>query len=298
MSSKKWEKYRIDDGGTLLEEVYHICHLEDAVDIVEDGEIRSTLIWDASILNTTRTCVSWVSANEWYQGSLYGNISFAYDWEALIDGYDLYWVEAMTDYNPTAFRLLLSNDSDIEAEVIPYDPRTDDGPLILKDGKWYRNSQLTSEFMLAFNLNLTNCKHIDFVDHHPVTCSKKGRHCPHLGAEKSRIGSMFLAYILSHNDKAVRRLFLKRDRTGLRPSIEHALGILLRRVEKKPEYYGPLKGADSIDRICSAFLNIYGHGNEETSFGLLEVCNEADLVSGRIETCIRDFFALPDLTFP
>jgi hypothetical protein len=39
--------------------VYHICHVKDAFRYLEDGTIKSSLVWDESRLRNTRACVSW-----------------------------------------------------------------------------------------------------------------------------------------------------------------------------------------------------------------------------------------------
>lgn len=103
MSRKEWERYKVGERSTRpnwiepscqpYSYVHHITHIKDAIRIVKDGVIRSSLIWDESKLNNTRTCVSWVSSNYW-SGSIYGNISFESLWEALVKGKQFFWVEA------------------------------------------------------------------------------------------------------------------------------------------------------------------------------------------------------------
>src|SRR5260370_16025470 len=116
----KWLRYKVgrpsiranwtNPDCTPLETVYHISHIEDAYRIFEDGRIRSSLVWDESKLRNTRTCVSWLSPNVWASGSIYGNITFAFDWKDLVRDKHLFWVEAMTRYNPHAYRILVTED--------------------------------------------------------------------------------------------------------------------------------------------------------------------------------------------
>lgn len=101
-----------------VEKASDICHVSDAFRMLEDGRIRSNLIWDERKLNNTRTCVSWLSPNHWSDGSLYGNIEFHFDWRTLIEGKNFFWVEAMP-YNPHAFRILIT-DKDAVSNLEPY----------------------------------------------------------------------------------------------------------------------------------------------------------------------------------
>jgi hypothetical protein len=91
-----------------FEMVHHTCHVADAFRMFEGRKIRSSLIWDESRLNNTRTCVAWLSPNHWTNGSLYGNINFHFDWRDLVAGKRSYWVEAIKSYRPPAFRILIT----------------------------------------------------------------------------------------------------------------------------------------------------------------------------------------------
>src|SRR4051795_10329031 len=92
--SKPWSKYRVGKPSAKknwtspdcqpLEEVHHTCHVLDAYRMLEDGRILSSLIWDESCLRNTRTCVAWLSPNEWWDGSLYGNVEFHFNWRRLV----------------------------------------------------------------------------------------------------------------------------------------------------------------------------------------------------------------------
>ncbi len=87
----------------------HIAHLPDAVRITEDAGVRASLIYDESVLTPTRTTVVWVSANTFRRGSIYGNVSFDYDWSSLVRNKQFYWVEWAPQYNPPAFRILITD---------------------------------------------------------------------------------------------------------------------------------------------------------------------------------------------
>lgn len=176
MENSPWRKYKVGAKSTnpsftepscqSFESVYHVCHVEDAIRIIEDGRIRSSLIWDESILSNTRTCVSWVSPNTWAYGSIYGHISFKFNWPEIVEGCRIYWVEDMVDYNPPAFRLLITDKDSIPDNVHEYDPTVGDGP-IWKDGDtWRRNGNYTCEIMIDDDLLITRCNGITIEDHH------------------------------------------------------------------------------------------------------------------------------------
>lgn len=104
-----WDKYRIRRSEEVeIETVRHIAHVPTAKRIIEDGRIKSGLIYDQSVLNRSRISVVWLSANTWANGSMYGTVAFEFPWSDIIEGQNIYWVEAITDYNPSAFRFLLS----------------------------------------------------------------------------------------------------------------------------------------------------------------------------------------------
>lgn len=84
MSKREWREYKVGKKSTRknwvepscqpFSLVRHITHIKDAIRIIEDEAIRSSLVWDESKLNNSRTCVSWVSPNTWANGSIYGKI--------------------------------------------------------------------------------------------------------------------------------------------------------------------------------------------------------------------------------
>uniref|UniRef100_UPI00288B1547 hypothetical protein n=1 Tax=Xanthomonas sp. WCS2017Cala2-12 TaxID=3073639 RepID=UPI00288B1547 len=83
-------------------EVYHITHFEAAKELIASGRIITQLIKDKSKLNGEDIKVLWLSPNDWYNGSLYGNVRFSYNINDLIKGKNFYGVEVMDQYEPTA----------------------------------------------------------------------------------------------------------------------------------------------------------------------------------------------------
>ena len=163
----EWSPYRIQipksapsaRDGQFLETVYHVVHVPTARRILEDGCLRGRLvIYDESRLQRSRICVTWLSANTWALGSIYGNVQFAFPWNDRIFKRRCYWVEVMKGYRPHAYRILLT-DRDLSGSkhVLKYDPECDRGPLRLRDGNWYWNNQFTSEFMIEDDVDLDDC---------------------------------------------------------------------------------------------------------------------------------------------
>ena len=72
--------------------VYHIAHIPQAQRIIQDGRITAGLIYDKSKLNSSRLPVSWLSANHWANGSIYGNVAFGFHWSEVLAGRQIYWV--------------------------------------------------------------------------------------------------------------------------------------------------------------------------------------------------------------
>ena len=238
----EWSEFRVGairgiQSCTPFSKVWHVSHTKSAVDVVRDGRIRARLVYDASILNQYRTTVVWCSPNDWYQGFIYGNIAFEYDWQALIDGKSYYWVEAIENYNPTAVRILVTDRQ--HSELAPYDPTTGDGPWWHDNatGIHYRNGIYTREVMVETDLLLAGAIRTSFVDHHPAICNIDGSSCPDLGTDLGSAGSEFIARLIAdRRDTEVLRLLEEGN-----PSfyLLGAFGTLRRNlIEVKCEYAG------------------------------------------------------------
>jgi hypothetical protein len=181
----EWTDYRINFSassnvlvprGQILEKIYHVVHVPTARRILEDSCLKAGLIYDESKLRKSRIAVTWLSANTWGPGSIYGNVQFAFPWADQVDGCRFYWVEAMTGYRPHAYRILLTDrDLSQSKNVQEYDPSSDKGPLRERGGVWYWNASYTSEFMVEGDIGLEHCTDIDFIGHHSDICRLDGR---------------------------------------------------------------------------------------------------------------------------
>jgi hypothetical protein len=156
------------------------------------------LVYDESRLNKSRISVSWVSANTWALGSIYGTVEFQFTWADLIADQNIYWVDAMTNYRPNAYRLLLSKRNIQAGPIMVYDPAKDEGPLRLMNGKYYWNYGFTSEFMIEDDLSLDRCTGLTFVTHHEQYCRPFGNGCEDRTKQPSpqRTAGRMLSFIL------------------------------------------------------------------------------------------------------
>ena len=179
----EWSSYACtgsvgDVSCSQFDTVHHIAHVPQAQRIIQDGQIAAGLVYDKSRLNASRLAVSWLSANHWAHGSIYGNVEFGFHWPEVVASRHVYWVEAITDYNPAAYRFLLSTRRLNASKLVqPYDPANDNGPLRYVDGKWFANLSFTSEFLVEDDLPMHACRRIDFVQHHPSVCKDYGSQC-------------------------------------------------------------------------------------------------------------------------
>ena len=155
--------------------------------------------------------MSWVSANTWANGSIYGNVRFEFDWKELVEGKQFYWVEGMKAYKPPAFRILVSDSSPSGLEE--YDVEDKQGPLYYDSESqiWYRNGELTSEFLFDSNLPLTECTSVVFDSHHRSYCRKYGNQCAYLNKTDAEAGAELIARLVAHGHKKYLNLFLDAD---------------------------------------------------------------------------------------
>jgi hypothetical protein len=279
----RWKKYRVglpstadsfgNDSCREFSTVHHVAHIGDAIRIFEDGFIRSSLVWDESVLRNTRTCVAWVSPNTWGNGSIYGNVSFEFRWDELVDGLNLYWVEDMPPYNPPAFRILASQKAEGLSDLVtPYDPTVGDGPLFLSDGLWYWNGNYTGEFMIDADLPLKCCEAVDFASHHPNICAKSLA-CPDKGLGSNAAGSVVVAAAIGQDIEAAAGLFRESDDSeALIFAARAALSDLIVRYENQlPEEEKSRIGASEAGAVVKASLAAYGRRQKEDAYTLIKM---------------------------
>jgi hypothetical protein len=303
---KEWEKYKIKgdlaEAGAELATVRHIAHVPDARRIIEDGKIKAGLVYDESRLNRSRISVSWVSANTWVYGSIYGTVEFQFDWETLIEGKKVYWVEAITRYNPTAYRFLLTTgDLNASSVVEPYNPIKDDGPLRKSGNRWYWNGDnLTSEFMIDDDLHLRKTTGLNFVSHHPQLCRAFGSSCVDRRDNPTRdeTGGRVLAYVLGHEIHVLDK-YLKptggQDRNQLLDTAYNGLHAAL---YDETDFGGPLHNAASCEKVVTGALALYGMDQLRSALDLLTLLKSAEGLNKALAEIVRKHFRAPDWIAP
>ncbi len=279
--------------------VYHTAHIADSFRIVEDGYIRSSLVWDESKLRNTRTCVAWVSPNSW-QRSLYGNVRFSFDWGRLVRGKRLYWVEAMVQYQPTAYRILVTSSRHSGDGLQEYDHTSNNGPLYFDglDQIWYCNGELNGELMIELDLPLDDCIKIDFVAHHASICNKfspkknRGR-CPDLDLSRDRATSCFLSTLLGRGLTRVNQLLMDPSKPN-DFSFETWNGLLdlFNRLTRKMGTTDETIPKSKYLLLLRAALHCFSIGNVEECTKILELFGSPKCVLKAAETLIEEHFGV------
>ena len=196
----------IGSGGRLTI-LKHVTHTASALRILEDGRIARGLIHDESILNAYRTTVTWLSPNHWHWGSRYGNVEFSFDFEKLVAGRRVYWVESIA-CKPPACRFLVTDQDVSGLPVTAYDPDKAKGPLQRIGGEWWWNTEITLEVMLDGDLPLADCSKLDFVKHHASMCAIDWKSCPEMGQAADRAAARVVAGILAQDLTVVDHLLV------------------------------------------------------------------------------------------
>jgi hypothetical protein len=229
-----WDRFTIDEpttGGLKakadeLKEIHHIVHPQAASYILDEGRIRTGLVYDESKLTKSRTTVIWLSANLWDPGSIYGTVRFAFPWLDLIQGCRFYWVEGM-DYRPPAYRILVTKNDYSHLGLTSYDPKVDKGPLRFLNGLWYRNSKDTAEFMLDRDLDLSEATRFQPEKHKENGCRIYKSGCRHLKTPTMDTAMWMVSHVLSrgiHTIDHVYKSYFPRS-----PDLDHGMsGIWLR----------------------------------------------------------------------
>jgi len=311
----EWTPYRcvIPQGGStfannsdcsILTEVYHVAHVPMACRILEDGMARAGLIGDESRLQKTRTSVTWVSANYWTPGSIYGTVQFSFPWQNLIEGNNVYWVEAMADYSPDAYRFLITpRDLSGSRHVIPYDPEQNKGPLRQKGDTWYWNGKYTSEFMLDRDLKLRECTKVSFIQHRPNLCRLFGRSCKERQRSTEWAARSVIAYVLGKGIKTANHAFRYQGSTGSSRQLSNGAelglnGIWRALAPKKRAPAGPIKKQNSGEAVLRGALLLYGSSRVSEAKALTALMHSQDVFEDALTEIVRKHFGFKAFTLP
>lgn len=294
MAKPEWADYGItadDHGAAELKTVCHIAHLGDAIRIIEDRKIQASLVADESVLRNTRVRVSWLSANTW-AGSFYGNVRFWFDWADIVAGKNLYWVEAITYYNPAEYRILVTDRE--STRLTRYKP-VPPAPIIFdrRKNKWYWNYRKTSAFMIESDLLLETCLKVDFVNHHESICRRFPADCEVMGAKGKDIGARLLATLAADlPKKRALKLFTDSHSRSLNTSATEAWQLVMKSL--KVGSPGPLRAKKEVSRdVARAILRSYGRGHRDAMRRLCDLFKSTEELRETVEAVEASAFRLP-----
>jgi hypothetical protein len=289
-------------GGQVLETIYHVAHVSGARRILEDGYLKAGLVHDKSKLNKSRIAVTWLSANTWAYGSLYGNVQFSFSWAEQIAKKRFYWVEAMPSYSPAAYRILIT-DRDLSQSkyVLPYDPTTDKGPLRKRDGVWYWNGDYTSEFLVEQDISLDECTAFDFITHHTQYCSLHGSTCPDLGSQPDRSGGRVLAVILGNNLHSIDDVLKMPSRYDPDRELSDAVdlginGIVKALGSKADRFGGAIRLEASRKSVLRGALSLYGSGQVKAARELISLLKSKSIFETALSEVVNEHFKISGWT--
>jgi hypothetical protein len=292
----EWDRFKFEVGGNNSAElttVRHIAHVLSARRIVEDGRIKAGLVYDESRLNKSRINVAWVSANTWALGSIYGTVEFQFTWLALVAGQKIYWVEAKMNYSPPAYRLLLSK-RDISGGT-RYDPAKDEGPLRLKDGKYYWNAGYTSEFMVEDDLSLDRCIGINFVTHHRDYCRPLGTKCQERQQKPSpqRTGGRLLSFVFANGQHILDEQFKSKEPLEISTRLDTAYGGLEQSLSSEVQFAGAISTDDQCQHVVRGSLALYGADQIDEARNLLSLMSSKNHFTTALKAIVRSHFGDP-----
>ena len=241
--------------------VTHISHTSDAIRIVEDGRIRTSLVYDESRLNTERVAVCWLSPKHWSDGYIYGHVSFSIDWPELIDDKQFYWIEHHQTKRQDICRLLISANSYPTIRLDDYPQDSLGGPVFRKNGTWYHNNSVTTEFLVDHDIPLRDVTHIRFVEHHPEWCAKHEttRACPDRKMQAETAGARFLAFVIGTCRQDLRCHFTRENTpTKLDYSVLKAIDRLERELSRSPSIgHNSVSDADWNNLLRASLVAIW-----------------------------------------
>ncbi len=277
-----------------LAEVHHIVHLRISRRILEDEQIRAGLIHDESKLNRTRLCVTWLSANYWHNGSIYGTVRLTFDWKKIIEGRSLYWVEPM-DYPNPAYRLLVTDrDLSQDKRVIAYDPKTARGPVRFKNGRWYWNSGYTSEFMVESDLTLSDARQLSFVEH--ARC-RESRQCSEQNTRCNTSAAQTIAFILGNDIHCIDHLMCEQGTLNAEAE-NYILKLWSALGRKKDRFSGALTKSKSTADVLLGALALYGSGQHAAALETVKTIRDQDGFTDALTALVRKHFDFPKWQIP
>lgn len=276
-----------------------MAHVDVAISIIKNMEIRQSLVFDKSRLNSSRILVSWFSPNSWAYGFRYGGVRFTLDFENLIKNKNFYWVEAI-QYSPAACRILIT-DQDRSNMLPVYDPTLRDGPWWhdTQTERHYVNGNYCLEFMIERNIEIEEISQIDFVQHHPDMCSINKENvaaCKERGMVGGKIGALLLSRCAAQavDLSEVARKFVDED-GKLRFEFENALEYVLLKVRRDADFSGTVSStSDLAIPLARSVLNASANGSHDESVSLAELFQSEESLMTATSMVLSDMLESDD----
>lgn len=247
--------------------------------------------------------VCWVSPNHWNDGSIYGTVEFQFKWSDIVKGRDIYWVEAMTGYNPPAYRFLLTDrDANSLKHVVAYDPRTTDGPLKRNSQSWFWNGNFTAEFMIDADLSLDICHQIKFIEHNPKICRSPHRSCDEQGRYFGESAARIIGHVIGSGIKTVNKALLpdiglpngRLSMTMVNAGVSH-LWIKLGGT-RADSFSGQLRSASSANHIVRSAILQYAIGDATEARSLVALLASDKLFEDALISLVKEHFGLTEFS--
>jgi hypothetical protein len=304
MAAREWERFAIqaprrgtpprEVGGARLSTVYHVAHLGHARRILEDGALNARLVKDKSRLRKSRTCVTWMSANTWINGPIYGHVQLEFPWSRIVKDRDVYWVETIP-YNPAAYRFLISDvDHDASPHVSRYRPKIDAGPLRAAGRRWYWNDKYTSEFMVENDVDLKLCTGLSFVHHNQQFCRPYRSKCPDRTLSETEVAGRFIAFVLAGDLHGLDHVFETDPFLDDRP-LHNAVDMGARGIQDAlecSEFGGPLARAHSARSVLRGALALLGQGQLKEARRLARLIRSRSAFRDALEEIVNNHFGI------
>lgn len=280
--------------------MHHVAHILPARRIIEDGKLAAGLVYDESLLKTRRLAVTWLSANTWGSGSIYGTVEFSFPWKKIVAGKRFYWVEEMPRYTPSAYRILLTDSARDFSKwgLQPYEPASDRGPLRQRDGVWFWNGQYTSEFMVTADIELADCNDLRFVTHHPTICQRYKKQCEEKTLDWKRTGARIIAFLIGSGLKSLDHILKRQAMTVDHSMFDIGIKGILARLRDRSSFGGKIKRKESSVAVLKGALSFYGNGQYKSARELLKLLQSRTVFNDALVDIVNGHLGVTDWHLP
>jgi len=277
---KPWAKYAatIDNREQVIE-LSHFSHIQPALRIINDRKLIPSIVKESEVLKREKIFATWLSPNDWKNGSRYGQVGFYFSLKRLLRQRNIYWVEVMP-FKIAACRILVTTQN-YDHLLKQYDPEIENGPLICEAGKYYWNNSVSLQLLFdeilltKYSSRIILKKHLDDSCSLENPCSENEK-----GMALFKVAQILISYLIAHDFEYDINLFTLEatgmGKTKTKPELTLSLGVNhILTLANRTKYTNTLntKEEDVIDAIVKASM-IHLANNDTASFrkviGVLE----------------------------